>query len=114
MTPPVSWADDRATVTVPGSFEERGSWFDDWDDPEAVFPLRGLFEPGPGDVDPAAYAVKVEGTFRARGSRAVPANARVDVDGFGVFGLAGDGQRLRSPTGATSHVVLVLSQWEGR
>lgn len=111
---PVSWARDKATVTVPGSFEERGSVYDDWDNPKATFDLSGLFEPGPGDVDAAAYAVEVNGVFLARGSRAVPQNARVDVAGFGTFGLAADGQRWRSPTGALSHVQLVLTRWEAR
>lgn len=110
----VSWANDRATVTVPGEYEERGSVFPDWDNPAAQFELRGLFEPGAGDVDPAAYAVEVTGLFRARGSRAVPQSARVDVPGEGTFGLAADGQRWRSPTGAVSHVLLVLTKWEVR
>lgn len=111
---PVSWAQDRATVIVPGEFTERGSVYPDWDNPESVFELRGLFEPGLGDVDPAAYAVEVQGTFRARGSRVIPQKARVDVLGEGVFGLAADGLRWRSPTGAVSHVQLVLTKWEVR
>ncbi|GAA1333102.1 hypothetical protein GCM10009592_26550 [Brachybacterium rhamnosum] len=109
-----SWANDRATVTVPGTYEERGDVLDDWDAPAAVFPLRGLFEPGPGDVDPDAYAVSITGTFRARGGREVPAKARVDVEGFGTYGLASDGQRVRSATGALNHVLLVLTRWEVR
>lgn len=111
---PVSWASDRATVTVPGTFEERGSTYPDWDNPEAVFEVRGLFEPGIGEVDPAAYAVEVSGTFLARGQRSVPAAARVDVAGVGVFGLAADGLVWRSPTGSVSHVQLVLTKWEAR
>lgn len=112
---PVSWANDQVTVTIPATFEERGSTYDDWDAPPAEeFRLRGLFEPGPGDVDAATYAVEVTGTFLARGSRTVPQNARVDIPGEGVFGLAADGQRWRSPTGALSHVELVLTKWEAR
>lgn len=111
---PVSWASDRATVTVPGEYTERGSVYPDWDNPVETFPLKGLFEAGPGDVDPDAYSVQVTGTFLARGSRAVPQSARVDVEGFGTFGLASDGQRWRSPTGALSHVQLVLTRWEVR
>lgn len=111
---PVSWASDRATVTVPSEYVDRGTTFWDWDNPAEVFTLTGLFEAGPGDVDPGAYAVEVTGTFRARGSRAVPQQARVDVEGVGVFGLAADGQRWRSPTGAVSHVQLVLTRWEAR
>ncbi|HEX7352491.1 hypothetical protein [Brachybacterium sp.] len=111
---PVSWASDKATVTVPGVFVERGTQYDDWDNPAAVFELSGLFEPGPGEVDAGAYAVEVTGTFLARGRRAVPQSARVEVVGAGVFGLAADGQRWRSPTGALSHVQLVLTKWEVR
>ena len=114
MTPPVSWANDTATVTVPGEYTERGSTFPDWDNPAAQFTLRGLYEPGPGDTDPAAYAVRVTGTFRARGQRPVPASARVDIPDVGTFGLAGDGQVWRSPTGSLSHVVLPLTVWEAR
>lgn len=111
----VSWANDQATVTVPATYEERGSTFPDWDAaPREKFVLRGLFEPGPGDVDPSAYSVEVTGVFRARGSRAVPQIARVEIPGEGVFGLAADGQRHRSPTGALSHVQLVLTRWEAR
>lgn len=110
---PVSWASDRATVTVPGVYVERGTEYPDWDN-VTTFELRGLFEAGLGDVDPAAYAVEVTGTFLARGSRVVPQRARVDVDGFGTFGLAADGLRWRSPTGALSHVQLVLTTWEVR
>lgn len=111
---PVSWAADRATVTVPGRFTERGSELLDWDVPAEVFEVRGLFEPGPGDIDPDAYAVEVTGSFRARGRRAVSAPARIDVAGVGVFGLAGDAQVWRSPTGAVSHVQYVLTRWEVR
>ena len=111
---PVSWASDRAIVTVPGVIVERGSEYPDWDVPAEVFELRGLFEPGVGDVDPSAYSVEVKGTFLARGRRAVPASARVDVAGVGTFGLAADGLRWRSPTGALSHVQLVLTTWEVR
>lgn len=111
---PVSWANDEATVTVPGVYVERGSEYPDWDNPDAVFTLRGLFEPGVGDVDPAAYSVAVKGTFLARGRRPVPQSARVDVAGVGSFGLAADGLVWRSPTGAVSHVQLVLTTWEVR
>lgn len=111
---PVSWASDKATVTVPGEYTERGSTYHDWDNPESVATLRGLYEPGPGSVDPEAYAVEVTGTFRANGLRKVPAPARVEVPGEGVFMLAADGQRLRSPTGAVSHTLLVLTKWEAR
>lgn len=112
---PVSWADDRATVTVPATYTERGSEYADWDaEPAEVFEVRGVFEPGLGDVDPGAYAVQIAGVFRANGSRRVPQIARVDVAGEGVFGLAADGLRWRSPTGAASHVQLVLTRWEVR
>lgn len=111
---PVSWARDRATVTVPGEYTERGSVYPDWDNVAGTYELRGVFEPGPGDVDPDAYAVKVAGTFLARGSRIVPQSARVDVAGVGVFGLAADGMPWRSPTGSVSHVQLVLTRWEVR
>lgn len=110
---PVSWASDRATVTVPDTYIERGSEYPDWDN-TTTFELRGLFEPGVGDVDPEAYSVEVTGTFLARGRRAVPQRARVDVAGVGVFGLAADGLVWRSPTGALSHVQLVLTRWEVR
>lgn len=111
---PVSWAADEVTVTVPGEYTERGSVYHDWDNPARVMRLRGLYEPGPGSIEPDAYAVEVTGTFRANGIRDVPAPARVDVPGEGVFLLAGDGQRLRSPTGAVSHTLLVLTKWEVR
>lgn len=112
---PVSWANDRAIVTVPAMFEERGSVYPDWDaEPVSVLELRGLFEAGIGNVDPGAYSVEVTGTFMARGARAVPQIARVDVQGFGTYGLAADGLQWRSPTGALTHTQLVLTRWEVR
>lgn len=106
---------DRALVEVPGTFTERGTAYDDWDElAESWTTTPGSFQPSPSAKDLVRGAVdKIAGVFYVRDRRLIPGNARLTIRGR-VYGVQGDAEDWQSPTGRTTHQRVVLEAWEVR
>lgn len=110
-----SFARDRAKVEVPGSYEERGTRYDDWDDIADTWSTRpGIFQPGASEEDRMrGDADKIAATFMVQDPRPIPGNARLTLRG-NTYQVIGDAEQWPSPTGALDHQRVVLEQWKAR
>ena len=106
----------RARVEVPATYTERGSTYDDWDaDPLESWDTRpGYWQPGqPVEENSRGDVQKIAGTFVVQDSRPLPGNARVTILGR-QYGVQGDAEDWRSPTGGLDHQRVILESWEVR
>lgn len=116
MTGLVSFARNTIMITRPGRVLDRGSWFDDWENPEpvrsvagcVVFPGVSVEDNGRQDAQKVTYTVLApEGTDVRAGDK-----VRVDLDPGLDLAVYGRPRRVPSPTGQLAHVHIELNDWE--
>ena len=109
-----SFATDTITVVEPTMVDQRGTLRPTYDPPASTRTVTGCsVQPGAATEDLAGRTQQtVRFTVYAPPGTHASALAAVDWEGQR---YAVDGQPLahRSPTGATSHVVLLLVDWKG-
>lgn len=110
----VSFATETPIILRPGITEEWGQEVVDWDNPTEI--------PIPGCTDYALSGVEtLQGTEVAMGSRQMFMPAGTDVRatdrirhlGY-VWEIVGEPAPQISPTGALSHVEVLLKRWKGK
>jgi hypothetical protein len=112
----VSFARRAITVIRPGRYQDHGSWYDDWDNPEAPRTITGcVIYPGVSTEDNDRQdAQKVTYTVLAPFGSDVKATDKIRVDVEPGLDLAvyGRPRPVKSPTGRLDHLQIELSDWE--
>lgn len=110
----LSFARETVTVIEPGWRDDRGTAVRDYDDPESTRELRGCsVHPGAHDLDTAGRtSAAIRFTVYAPAGAAVGDFAAVEYRGTR-YSLESPPAVWSSPTGALSHVVLRLVDFEG-
>jgi hypothetical protein len=112
----VSFAKHSIWIIRPGRYQDHGSWYDDWDNPEPAREIKGcIVFPGVSSEDNDRQdAQKVAYTVRAPEGTDVKAGDKVRVDLEPTLDLAvyGRPRPVPSPTGRLAHLHLELSDWE--
>ena len=107
-----SFMNKKIRVTVPGTYEERGTVYADLDNPADEFTVFGCFNPGPSAEDIArGDHVRVAGVFYVRPGRPIPPGSRLKYRGT-EYRLIGAPEFWESPTGAVTHQKAVVEVWE--
>lgn len=109
-----SWARDKVTIIRPSWVEERGKKIPDYDDPAAMVEVSGCsVQPGAtSEVQEGRQNTTVRWTLLAPTGTVIGAHDAVEWQGMR-YQADGGGQSWKSPTGAVSHVVAALVDWEG-
>jgi hypothetical protein len=112
----VSFATHSITVIRPGTYEDHGSTYDDWDNPEEEREITGcVVFPGVSTEDNSRQdAQHVEYTVLAPEGADVTARdkIRVDLEPDLDLRVYGRPKRIPSPTGRLNCVQIELADWE--
>ena len=109
-----SWAADTITIVRPSWVEERGKKVPDYRTPAETVTVTGCsVQPaGTSETLTARQAESVRLTVYAPPGTVIGAHDAVEWQGVR-YQADGGGQQWQSPTGAVSHVVAALVDWEG-
>jgi hypothetical protein len=112
----VSFANRTITVTRPGRYQDHGSWYDDWENPEPERDIEGcVVFPGTSTEDNDRQdAQKVLYTVLAPPGSDVTAadKIRVDLEPGLDLGVYGRPRPVPSPSGNLDHLHIELADWE--
>lgn len=112
----VSFARNSITIIRPGRFQDRGSWYDDWENPEpertipgcVVFPGRSVEDNDFQEAQEVTYTVLVPlGTDILASDK-----VRVDLEPGLDLAVFGRPRQIPSPTGNLGHIHLELTDWK--
>lgn len=112
----VSFANRTITVIRPGRYQDHGSWYDDWDNPEPETDIEGcIIFPGVSvedndrqDAQNVTYTVLAPEGSDVRTTDKI----RVDVEPGLDLAVYGRPRPERSPTGRLNHLRIELRDWE--
>lgn len=112
----VSFANRTITVIRPGRYQDHGSWYDDWDNPEpdrlidgcVIFPGVSTEDNDRQDAQKVSYSV-----LAPYGSDVLATDKiRVDVEPDLDLAVYGRPRPVKSPTGRLDHLHIELQDWE--
>jgi hypothetical protein len=112
----ITFANRTITVIRPGRYQDHGSWYDDWDNPEPDREIEGciIFAGVSTEDNDRQDAQKVTYTVQAPPDSDVRATDKIRVDMEPDLDLAvyGRPRPVVSPTGFLDHLHIELSDWE--
>lgn len=110
----ISFARDEITIIEPRWIDDRGTRVADYENPvDTRLVKRCNVQPGAATEDLQARThVTIRRTVFAPPRTLVDEYCAVEVDGKR-YAIDGEPGRWKSPTGAVSHVVIALVDWEG-
>lgn len=109
-----SFATDTITVIHPSLVDDRGTPSADYDNPVSRVEILGCsVQPGASDEDLLGRTQEtIRYTVYAPPGSDITAQSAVEFDGER-FAVDGRPDKWRSPTGAVSHMVVLLIDWRG-
>lgn len=109
-----SFANDDVTVIEPSWFDDRGTATADYDNPMSVKEVRGCsVQYGASAEDLAGRTqLTVRYTVLAPPGAPITEHSAVEYEGTR-YSVEGQPARWKSPTGAVSHVSVLLIDWKG-